>query len=186
LCPDLARAVQSRIGAAVLELFGSTETCVLGHRLCATQSDWQRHPGVQFAPRPDGTLVSATWLPEPVLLQDLIENLPAQGFRLAGRASDHLEIAGKRASLAELTRRLLAIPGVRDGVVFKPDAGQGPVQRVAALVVSEELSPQQILRALRDCVDPAFLPRPLRIVPALPRNSTGKLPRQALLDLLGK
>ena len=32
--------------------------------------------------------------------------------------------------------------------------------------------------------DPRPLPRPLRIVPALPRNETGKLPRRALLDLL--
>jgi acyl-coenzyme A synthetase/AMP-(fatty) acid ligase len=33
-------------------------------------------------------------------------------------------------------------------------------------------------------VDPVFLPRPLRLVDALPRNETGKLPRAALLRLL--
>jgi acyl-coenzyme A synthetase/AMP-(fatty) acid ligase len=33
-------------------------------------------------------------------------------------------------------------------------------------------------------VDPVFLPRPLRLCPALPRNATGKLPREALLQAL--
>ncbi|HEX7731969.1 MAG TPA: AMP-ligase, partial [Rhodanobacter sp.] len=41
-----------------------------------------------------------------------------------------------------------------------------------------------ILDALRRAVDPVFLPRPLRRVPALPRNDTGKLPRAALLTML--
>ena len=37
---------------------------------------------------------------------------------------------------------------------------------------------------IQDAIDPVFLPRPLRLVEALPRNETGKLPRAALLDLL--
>jgi hypothetical protein len=44
---------------------------------------------------------------------------------------------GKRASLAGLTRQLLAIPGVRDGIVFLPDA---TASRVAALVAAPGLS----------------------------------------------
>jgi acyl-coenzyme A synthetase/AMP-(fatty) acid ligase len=34
---------------------------------------------------------------------------------------------------------------------------------------------------LRARVDAVFLPRPLHIVDALPRNATGKLPREILL-----
>ena len=37
--------------------------------------------------------------------------------------------------------------------------------------------------ALLDAVQ-TLLPRPLRLVAALPRNETGKLPRAALLQLL--
>jgi acyl-coenzyme A synthetase/AMP-(fatty) acid ligase len=33
-------------------------------------------------------------------------------------------------------------------------------------------------------VDPAFLPRPLLLVDALPRNEVGKLPRERVLALL--
>ena len=179
---ELAQAAEAAYGARVLEFFGSTETCIVGYRFTATQEDWTHYPGVRFCPRPDGALVEAAWLAAPVLLQDVIETLPGNGFRLAGRSSDLLEIAGKRASLAELTRRLLAVEGVADAVVFQPDNEGGRVQRVAALVVAPELGEAQILDVLRNTVDPVFLPRPLRIVSALPRNATGKLPRQALLD----
>lgn len=118
-------------------------------------------------------------------LQDLVELLPQRGFRLCGRNTDLLEIAGKRASLGDLTRRLLALPGVQDGVVFQLDADRAGVRRLAALVVAPQRSEAELLAALRLAIDPAFLPRPLRRVAALPRNETGKLPRAALLGLLG-
>ncbi|HEY9513401.1 MAG TPA: AMP-ligase, partial [Rhodanobacter sp.] len=102
-----------------------------------------------------------------------------------GRRADLLEIAGKRASLGDLTRRLLAIPGVRDGVVLQLDECDAlGVQRIAALVVAPGLDATAITEALRRSIDPLFLPRPLRLVTALPRNETGKLPRNALLALL--
>jgi acyl-coenzyme A synthetase/AMP-(fatty) acid ligase len=184
LAPELAQAAERMFDTRLLELFGSTETCVIGHRRTAQANDWTHYSGIRFAPRPDGTLVASDWLPAPVLLQDVIERVPPHGFRLAGRASDHLEIAGKRSSLIELTRRLLAIPGVVDGVVFQPDAAGTPVRRVAALVVAPTLDEAAIVAALRETVDPVFLPRPLRRLAALPRNATGKLPREALLQAL--
>ena len=55
---------------------------------------------------------------------------------------------------------------------------------LAAAYASDTLDAAAVLQALRPSVDPVFLPRPLRRVPALPRNETGKLPRAALLRLL--
>ena len=40
------------------------------------------------------------------------------------------------------------------------------------------------IAALRVGLDPVFLPRPVRLVQALPRHETGKLPRAAVLSLL--
>jgi hypothetical protein len=48
------------------------------------------------------------------------------------------------------------------------------------------LSSAQILAALRRQLDPAFLPRPVHFVDALPRNPTGKLTRQAIEALSSK
>src|SRR3546814_17741618 len=88
-------------------------------------------------------------------------------------------IAGKRASLGDLTRRLLAIPGVEDGVVFQLDGDEIGVRRIAALAVAPTLAEADILRALRCSIDPVFMPRRLRRIQALPRNETGKPPRGA-------
>lgn len=185
LCRDLAAAAQARFATRVIEVFGSTETCVIAHRCSAEEESWQHFPGVSLRPQPDGTVVDAPWFPAAVTLQDIVELLPPQHFRLRGRNSDLLEIAGKRASLADLNRRLLAIPGVSDGVIFQRDGDSAGVQRLAALVVAPQLSEAAVLDALRCAMDPAFLPRPLRKVEKLPRNDTGKLPRLALLAALG-
>jgi acyl-coenzyme A synthetase/AMP-(fatty) acid ligase len=181
----VAAAAEARFGCEVRELFGSTETCVIARRRTARDSAWTPLPGVQLQPQPDGSLVLAPHLAAPVGLADLVE-LTADGrFHLCGRQADLLEIAGKRASLGDLTRQLQAVPGVLDGVMFQLDAPDaGGVRRIAALAVAPDVDEATILAALRRAIDPVFLPRPLRRVACLPRNETGKLPRAALLRLL--
>jgi acyl-coenzyme A synthetase/AMP-(fatty) acid ligase len=185
---ELAQAAEERFGAPLLEVFGSTETCVFASRRTTREADWTLYPDVHLHPQPDGTQVDAPQLDAPRLLADIV-SLSADGraFRLRGRQADMLEIAGKRASLGDLTRRLLAIPGVQDGVVFQLDGGDTlGVHRIAALAVAPELDEHAILDILRRAIDPVFLPRPLLKVAALPRNETGKLPRAALLELLDR
>lgn len=185
--PELALAAEQAFGAPLLEVFGSTETCAFASRRLVADADWTLYDGVRLHPQPDGTLVEAPQLDTPVVLADIVSLHDAgRRFRLCGRNTDLLEIAGKRASLGDLTRRLLAIPGVQDGIVFQLDeADAAGVRRIAALAVAPTLDEAAILDALRRAIDPVFLPRPLRRVPALPRNDTGKLPRLALLALLG-
>jgi acyl-coenzyme A synthetase/AMP-(fatty) acid ligase len=132
----------------------------------------------------DTALLDGPQLAETVPLADIIEQFDTMHFALRGRNADMLDIAGKRASLGDLNQRLLAIDGVDDGVMIQPEASDGPVTRLAALVVSERLSEAEIMAALREHIDPVFLPRPLYKVAALPRNATSKLPRQAVLDML--
>ena len=182
---ELAQAAEQRFDAPVLEVFGSTETCVFASRRTTSEPLWTLYPGAHLHPQPDGTRVEAPQLDAPVTLADLVELPDARHFRLCGRNTDLLEIAGKRASLGDLNRRLLSIPGVEDGVMFQADDGHGErVRRIAALVVAPTLGEAELMAQLREMIDPAFLPRPLRRVASLPRNETGKLPRQALLDLL--
>ena len=104
-------------------------------------------------------------------------------FRWLGRAQDMINIAGKRGSLADLNHRLQAIPGVVDGVIFLPDENS---PRLAALVVAPDLEAAEILAQLRPDIEPAFLPRPLYRVPELPRQETGKLARNKLVELYAK
>lgn len=185
--PDLAASAERRFAAPLIEVLGSTETCVFASRRPAVQDEWTAYAGVSLRPQPDGTVVEAPQLAAPVMLADIVELCGAGRFRLRGRQSDLLDIAGKRASLADLNHRLLAIAGVEDGVMLQSDVADAMgIRRIAALVVAPTLSEAQVMAALRQVMDPVFLPRPLRCVEALPRNETGKLSRQALLALLAR
>jgi len=185
LARDLALDAEARYGAPVQEVFGSTETCVIAHRRTAHEDAWMPYPGVTLHPQPDGTRIEAPQLAQPVVLADIVELLADGRYRLRGRNTDLLEIAGKRASLGDLTHKLLAVPGVCDGVMFQMDDTDAMgVRRIAALVVAPDLDTSAILDALRRDIDPVFLPRPLKRVNALPRSETGKLPRAALLAAL--
>lgn len=181
---ELAAAAEQRYGCHVREFFGSTETCVIARRRTAVESAWTPLPGVSMTPQPDGTRVSAPHLPRPVVLADVVEVAPDGRFMLRGRNADLLEIAGKRASLGDLTRILLDVPGVVDGVVLQLDAEEGGVRRIAAVLVAPGMSEASLMQLLRGRCDPVFLPRRIRFVSQLPRNDTGKVPRQKLLDAL--
>jgi acyl-coenzyme A synthetase/AMP-(fatty) acid ligase len=185
LCAELAAEAEARYGAPIIELFGSTETCVIAHRRTTRESAWWLYPDIVLRPQPDGTLVDAPYFSQPVVLQDVVELLPDHAFHLRGRNADFVEIAGKRASLSDLTHRVLALPGVIDAVVLQVEEEDGAgVRRVAALVVAPNRCESDLMDGLRRSVDPVFLPRPLRCVDALPRNETGKLARAAVLAAL--
>jgi len=182
---ELARAIELRFGTVLLEYFGSTETCIIASRRTAVDDAWRPYPGVTLQPADDGTQVDAPWFTSSALLQDVLEVRSDGAFTVRGRNADMVEVAGKRASLADLTRRLASIPGVSDAVVFQPDdPGSATVRRLAALVVADGMTEAQVLAKLAPSVDPAFLPRPLVLVPRLPRNEVGKLPREQLLAAL--
>jgi acyl-coenzyme A synthetase/AMP-(fatty) acid ligase len=180
---QLAIDVETRFATTLLEVFGSTETCNFATRQTARQDTWHMHAGVVLTPQADGTLVSAPWFDKQVVLPDIVTVLPNGSFIVRGRNSDFIDVAGKRASLADLTRRLLAVEGVRDAIVL-PAENTGGAQRIAALAVAPGLDARTVLERFGAAIDPAFLPRPLVLVDTLPRNETGKLPREQLLQLL--
>lgn len=181
----LAQALEARLGAPLLELFGSTETCVIASRRTAAETEWTLLPEVTLSGTPDGTWVHAPWFIEPKFLQDHVAPGPSGSFSLRGRNQDLVDVAGKRASLADLTLRLSRLPGVLDAAWIQPDPdASGRVPRLAAFVVAPTRTAAELLAELRQACDPAFLPRPLVLLDRLPRNETGKLRRADLLALL--
>jgi acyl-coenzyme A synthetase/AMP-(fatty) acid ligase len=176
---ELAQQIEQAWSTQVYEIYGCTEAGIMARRRTTAGEQWETFSGGVVVHTDDGPQYRAPQLPEPVPLQDLIESASATRFALRGRAADMIKVAGKRTSLQEITRQLLAIPGVVDAAVFVPEQDARPV----ALVVSPTLTPQQILVRLTDRIEAVFLPRPLLRVEQLPRNDVGKLPREALLEL---
>jgi acyl-coenzyme A synthetase/AMP-(fatty) acid ligase len=176
---DLAYAIETQWSTQVLEIYGSTEAGTIGTRRTIRGDAWQLPPGATLEIG-ERALYRAAHLSQPLVLNDRLEHVEPHGFRLLGRAAEQIKIAGKRATLAELTQALLAVPGVLDGVLFQPAEDS----RTAALVVAPHIERAYILDELAKRIDAAFLPRPLVLVSALPRNEMGKLPREALLAAL--
>jgi acyl-coenzyme A synthetase/AMP-(fatty) acid ligase len=185
LSSALVREVEQRLGAPLIEIYGSTDTGQIASRRPAESAEWLSFDGVRLVAEPDRTIASGGHVGGPVVLNDVVEIIADDRFLLVGRSSDLVNIAGKRSSLAFLTHQLTNIPGVRDGTYFMPD-GQAAtgVTRLAAVVVAPDLTPGELVRALRSRIDPVFLPRPLVFVDALPRSDTGKLPRELLSRLI--
>ncbi len=188
LSGELATRVEQRLGAPIHEIYGSTESSQLASRRTTEGAAWQLLPGVSLEQEPGfaGTITLALGghVEGRVALSDIIELQPNGRFYLNGRHADLVNIAGKRTSLAYLNHQLCAIDGVLDGAFFLPahDAAE-TLTRLTAFVVAPGLSQPHLLTALRQRLDPVFLPRPLVRVDVLPRNSTGKLPRSALETL---
>jgi acyl-coenzyme A synthetase/AMP-(fatty) acid ligase len=179
----LATRIEGRLGAPLLEMFGSTETCVFASRRTAFQQNWELYDGVGIEPGEDSTRVSAGWFLRDQVLQDVLELRGPRQFALRGRHSDMVEVAGKRASLSDIARRICAVPGVEDAVAFQTEAAAGTVSRVAALVVGKGVTERQVVTALAASLDAVFLPRPLLLVEKIPRDAVGKISRARLLAL---
>ena len=180
LSPQLAAQAEARFGTPLYEIYGCTESGGIASRRTTATSEWRAMTGVTLRTDDQGTWVKGGHVALEVPLADVIELRGAGRFLLHGRTADLVNIAGKRTSLAHLNYHLNSIEGVRDGVFVVPEQQSEAVTRLAAYVVAPGLSSEALLSALRERIDGAFLPRPLHFVDALPRNETGKLPRQSL------
>jgi acyl-coenzyme A synthetase/AMP-(fatty) acid ligase len=186
LAPQLAADAESRFSAPLHEIYGCTEAGQVATRRTVESPDWRPLPGVALRKDAKGTWASGGHVEGEVLLGDVIELFGRDRFRLHGRTTDLVNIAGKRTSLAHLNYHLNSIEGVRDGAFVMPEEDGKGVTRLMAFVVAPGLTREAIIKALRARVDAAFLPRPLLLVDALPRNETGKLPRVAVEDLIAR
>jgi acyl-coenzyme A synthetase/AMP-(fatty) acid ligase len=186
---NLAREVEQRYAVPLLEIYGSTETGEIAARRTALEEQWRLWPGVRLEIIEGRCWAQGGHVEQAIALADEIELRGPDRFVLHGRTADMVNIAGKRSSLSYLNHQLNGIPGVIDGAFFVREeehtSGAG-VSRLAALVVAPGLDAAHILAQLRDRIDPAFLPRPLLQVESLPRNETGKLPRQMLHALVAQ
>ncbi len=188
-------AVQAEqiFGAGLREIYGSTESGAIASRNTAEEQKWHLYDEVKLYQENsdngdmEGSMrVIARHLPHRPLLADRIESIDDEHFMMHGRSSDMIKIAGKRASLAGLNHRLNSILGVEDGVFVQSETHADDVSRLSVVYVSTELSPADVIKALREQIDPVFLPRRVFKVATLPRNETGKLPHSEMRKLLGK
>jgi acyl-coenzyme A synthetase/AMP-(fatty) acid ligase len=180
LDPQLARDAERLWQAPIYEIYGSSEAGMIAMRRSAAGEAWELCPGVNLSERDGEFWVQGGHILEPQRIADEVKPRDARRFTLHGRKANLVKIAGKRTSLEALNAVLARIEGVQDGAFYQRDGAT----RLGALVVAPGRSVRALRAALRQHIDPAFLPRPLHLVAALPRNENGKLTREALLELI--
>lgn len=105
-----------------------------------------------------------------------------QGMFIEGRASDLINIAGRKLNPAEVEQRIRDFPGVREAVVFgvpSPLRGEEPVACVVAQAGVEAAS---VLRFCHAKLSQWQVPKDVWIVPEIPTNERGKVSRRALAE----
>lgn len=182
---ELAAQLEAQLDAPCMEIYGCTETGAIASRRSIDGPVWTLFDGIRIRADEEGGVIQSDHLPlQEERLPDLLEVTDAEHFRLIGRPQDMINVAGRRYSVAELTRRILDISGVTDAVVLVPDASEGREPRPAAAVVAPGMDVRRLRAELGLRIDAVFLPRPLRLVNEIPRNTTGKVMREDLLALL--
>ena len=182
---ELSDSVEARFQVPLLEIYGSTESGQLASRRPTLSDAWEPLDGVEVGVEGERGFAQGGYVGDRVALSDRLELAEAGRFLLKGRIADMVNIAGKRSSIAFLEHQLLSVDGVLDAACWIPaDDGRDTPARVCAFAVAPGLDERQILTALRERVDAAFLPRPLILLDTLPRDATGKLPRERLEALV--
>ncbi|MFS8370666.1 AMP-binding protein [Acetobacter indonesiensis] len=180
----LAEEAERFLKTEVTEIYGSTETGSVAIRRTLSGPYWTWYRDITLQTMADGRVELSAPGVLSYVLADFIETGANGTFQLLGRVTDLLKLGGKRGSLAALNAVLNNLPGVEDGAFLPPDmSGVDPQARMQAFVVAPTVSADSLLQALRQLIDPIFLPRRIVQVAALPRNAVGKLTLQALRDL---
>jgi acyl-CoA synthetase (AMP-forming)/AMP-acid ligase II len=103
-------------------------------------------------------------------------HLDADGYiYLEGRRDDQYKSRGVRTSAMEIEEAANAVPGVRRAVVLPPKGGDE-----AVLCVIANLSPDAVLRGLRETLEPAKIPPSCQVFESLPLSPNGKVDRAVL------
>ncbi|HEU0273433.1 MAG TPA: fatty acid--CoA ligase family protein [Candidatus Udaeobacter sp.] len=134
--------------------------------------------GDGYFPEPDEEkLGNGIFIPDDLLIRD------GPGFRIVGRTSDVINVAGKKVNPAEVESHLLRFTGVRQAVVFGRPAGAGALrnEEVAACVVAAPgISETDLLRFCRSSLSTWQVPKQIFIVDRIPANERGKISRRDL------
>jgi acyl-CoA synthetase (AMP-forming)/AMP-acid ligase II/3-hydroxymyristoyl/3-hydroxydecanoyl-(acyl carrier protein) dehydratase len=183
LSPQLAAQAEAAFDGQLVEIYGCTEAGQVASRRTTAGETWQTLGELRISAEAaaegerfivaGGHVVEPTPLADVLVLQDSQAN--ARQFKLLGRANDLIHVAGKRSSLAHLNFHLNRIPGVEDGAFWLPDDVAEGIVRTVAFVVAPTLTARDVITALREHLEPAFVPRRVVHVDGFPREATGKL-----------
>ena len=110
---------------------------------------------------------------------DLLTETPT-GFRIVGRVSDLINVAGKKVNPAEVETTLLSFPGVREAIAFGRQSTLRNEEVSACVVADAEVREADLLEFCRGRMSGWQVPRRIFFLAQLPVSERGKISRRAL------
>jgi long-chain acyl-CoA synthetase len=131
--------------------------------------------GDGYFPEPDeARLGHGVFVPD-----DLLEKT-ADGYRIAGRASDLINVAGKKVNPAQIEAELLRCQGVREAIVFARACPRRNEEVVACVIRTQAVTEAELLTHCRAYLSSWQAPRHIFFLEQMPVNERGKISRREL------
>jgi acyl-CoA synthetase (AMP-forming)/AMP-acid ligase II len=130
-----------------------------------------------YFPEPDPEKLSAgAFVPDDLLSRDEF------GFKIVGRVSDVINVAGKKVNPADVEAHLLRFAGVRQAVVFGRASNRRNQEVSACVVADVDLTEASLLEFCRAELSPWQVPKRIFLVDEIPVNERGKTSRRELAE----
>lgn len=204
---ELARKFHARFGHAIHSFYGSSEC----GGICYDAHARLEEPGFVGAPmrgvevelmdadssssriRVRSAAAADGYFPEPdeeklgggFFAPDDLVTRTAAGFRLVGRLSDVINVAGKKVNPAEVEAALVAFSGVREAVVFGRRSEMRNEEVAACIVADAAVAERELLEFCRQRLSGWQVPKRVYFLPEMPVNERGKISRRALAERFG-
>lgn len=187
LDPKDAKEFNEKFGCDILQLFGSTETGGIAYKF-NDESLWTPHIGTQVSVNKENELKVTSPLVSNILYDyglkqtdftiqtfDYIE-FEKEKFKIIGRSSQILKLAGKRYSTIQIENILEAQENINKAVVFlkqQKDSLRGEVLDIT-LEAKEQLSVKEIKKILQSQLSNLKFSIELKYVDKISLSSVGK------------
>jgi acyl-coenzyme A synthetase/AMP-(fatty) acid ligase len=136
--------------------------------------------GDGYFPEPDDDrLGRGKFVPDDLL------SIGAGGFRIVGRISDVINVAGKKVNPAEVETELLRFAGVRAAIVFGRESILRNEEVAACVVAADGVRESDLLEHCRAHLSGWQVPKRIFLVAEIPVNERGKVNRRELARKFG-
>ena len=102
------------------------------------------------------------------------------GFKIVGRVSDVINVAGKKVNPAEIEEALRRFHGVRQAIAFGRESTLRHEEVAACVVGDIDLSEAELLEFCRRNLSAWQVPKRIFVVDSIPTNERGKISRREL------
>jgi len=122
----------------------------------------------------EAKLGNGVFVPDDLLARD------TNGFKIVGRVSDVINVAGKKVNPAEIEQVLMQFPGVRQAIAFGRESALRNEEVAACVVADTEIEEKQLVELCGKQLSGWQVPKRIFIVDSIPPNERGKISRREL------